>query len=102
MHDHSWTWSTRESLPSKRGASRRLVNEIHRHLTEHGWTDHEAFGARLALEEALVNAMLHGNGGDSRKLVHFECKLSPKQLWIEITDQGEGFNPCSVPDCTRP
>ncbi len=102
MPIHSWTWSTSESLPSVRGVSRGLVNEVHSQLLSHGWTEHEAFGARLALEEALINAMLHGNGGDSRKLVRFDCKLSSRRLWLQITDQGTGFNPSHVPDCTQP
>ena len=51
------------------------------------------FGIRLALEEAVVNAIKHGNRLDQTKQVHVVCKSTPDKIWIKISDEGPGFNP---------
>ena len=60
------------------------------------------FGFRLALEEAVVNAIKHGNRLDKNKHVYVVCRSTPEGVWIKITDQGQGFDPEAVPDCTDP
>ena len=53
----------------------------------------------LALREALCNAMLHGNHLRARKLVHVRCRCDYcKGVYLVISDQGEGFNPKTLPD----
>jgi serine/threonine-protein kinase RsbW len=53
----------------------------------------------LALCEALSNAMLHGNRLDARKLVHVRCCCEcGKGVFIVVRDQGQGFDPNTVPD----
>src|ERR1700730_13049605 len=53
----------------------------------------------LAVREALSNAMLHGNRLDARKLVHVRCCCeSSKGVCIVVRDQGNGFDPNTVPD----
>ena len=47
-----------------------------------------------------MNAIKHGNCEDPKKKVLVRCKLSPRRCWIEIQDEGPGFNPSAVPDCT--
>src|SRR5262245_33567327 len=59
------------------------------------------FAIRLALEEALINAFKHGNKGDHRKHVRLECRVEHDVVEIEIEDQGDGFDPTSVPDPTE-
>jgi serine/threonine-protein kinase RsbW len=46
----------------------------------------------LALREATVNAMKHGNKLDERKQVGVTFDLNGKRLEIAIHDQGEGFD----------
>ncbi len=60
------------------------------------------FGIRLALEEAVVNAIKHGNCLDCNKRVHVICRSTADKIWIRISDEGRGFNPDEVPDCTDP
>jgi len=55
---------------------------------------------RLALEEALVNAIKHGNGMDPNKQVHVTCQVDEVQARVTIRDEGTGFDPCDVPDPT--
>jgi serine/threonine-protein kinase RsbW len=53
----------------------------------------------LALREALSNAMLHGNRLDGRKLVHIRCCCEwGKGVFLVVRDQGQGFDPNTVPD----
>ncbi len=47
---------------------------------------------KLALVEALTNAMEHGNGWDQNKLVKVEAKLRRESLEVTIEDQGSGFD----------
>ena len=32
--------------------------------------------------------------------MHVECEVSPEYVRLEVTDEGPGFDPASVPDCT--
>ena len=58
------------------------------------------FAIRLALEEALSNAFKHGNKNDPRKKVELACRVDAQMVEIDIMDEGEGFDPNSVPDPT--
>ncbi len=50
------------------------------------------FDVRLALEEALVNAVKHGNKADSHKSVRVSIELNDKAVTIEVKDEGAGFD----------
>ncbi len=56
---------------------------------------------KVALAEALTNAMEHGNGWDAGKNVAVECDISCDELKISVQDQGEGFDHQQVLDPTR-
>ena len=56
----------------------------------------------MAVREAAVNAVLHGNRQDEVKLVEVAFKSSPGAIEITVRDQGAGFDPKSVPDPTDP
>ncbi len=58
------------------------------------------FAIRLAMEEALNNAIRHGNAGDPTKKVEIDFDVQPDRVEIAITDQGPGFTPAAVPDPT--
>ncbi|MGF1458524.1 MAG: ATP-binding protein [Leptolyngbyaceae cyanobacterium] len=47
---------------------------------------------RLGLQEALVNAVKHGNRLDPRKVISVRYKTSGNQYWWIIEDQGSGFD----------
>jgi serine/threonine-protein kinase RsbW len=76
------------------------MQEILQVLQELGWDGRDLFGVELALEESLSNAIRHGNRLDESKLVLVECKASPQRFWLQVRDQGAGFRPDAVPDCT--
>jgi serine/threonine-protein kinase RsbW len=97
-----WIWTCERLIPSQAGAGRVVLNEILEKLKELNWLPHDVFSVHLAVEEALVNAIHHGNRLDSSKKVRVACRVSPNMLRIEITDEGSGFDPHAVPDPTSP
>jgi len=95
-----WIWHLEESFPSRTTEAKRILENILSRLEGENWFPHDIFGVHLALEEALVNAVKHGNRMDEAKSVHVDCKLSPERLYIRIRDEGPGFKIEEVPDCT--
>ncbi|QNN24210.1 ATP-binding protein [Planctomycetales bacterium ZRK34] len=67
---------------------------------EHDYNGHDQFAIKLALEEALANAIKHGNQSDPQKQVIVEFKVDAKEFSITVSDQGGGFDPACVPDPT--
>ena len=60
------------------------------------------FNFRVGLTEAISNAILYGNSGDSDKRVRVELKAVPGEVRVRVSDQGEGFDPEAVPDPRLP
>jgi len=56
----------------------------------------------VALDEAFVNAVKHGNKFDTNKLVRISVEISPKKASFTIEDEGEGFNVNDIPDPRDP
>lgn len=57
---------------------------------------------RVGFSEALANAMIYGNRRDPRKRVRVEVVLHPGTVHLRVIDQGNGFDPGTVPDPTLP
>ena len=76
-----------------------LVRRILEDLEEMGYSPKERFGIRLALEEALVNAVKHGNRCDESKMVRVRYQATEAQFMVEIEDEGQGFSRADLPDC---
>jgi serine/threonine-protein kinase RsbW len=100
MSEQRWSWTSHKKLPSQSGAHLPHLQEIVDRLKSLGWSGRDLFGIELALEESLSNAIRHGNRFDESKSVNVECKISPDQFWLRVTDEGAGFRPQNVPDCT--
>jgi len=62
----------------------------------------QIFAIKLALEEALANAVKHGNCYDSSKKVTVRYAVTDEKAIIVVRDEGGGFVPESVPDPTAP
>jgi serine/threonine-protein kinase RsbW len=86
------------TLPEVQGLINRLLDDI----IPLGFTDKERFGIRLSLEEAIVNAVKHGNRNDPTKIVYARYQITNTQFLIEIQDEGSGFDPEGVPDPLNP
>jgi serine/threonine-protein kinase RsbW len=89
-----------EIIPSDTAAGQSVQERIVQLLEELSYDERDVFGVRLAIEEALVNAIKHGNRMDPTKTVRITCQVARDKVRIEIEDQGEGFQPEDVPDPT--
>ncbi len=56
----------------------------------------------VALDEAFVNAVKHGNRFDTQKLVRITAEVSKQEARFTIEDEGEGFDVANVPDPLDP
>jgi serine/threonine-protein kinase RsbW len=90
------------TVPSDLAEARRLQDEIEAGLQANRYGDRDLFAIKLAVEEALVNAMKHGNQLDPAKRVRVVYSITADRFEIRIEDEGPGFNPTEVPDPTLP
>lgn len=88
-------------IPSDLNEARRVQEEIGA-LLQTAFGEHDLFAIRMAVEEALVNAIKHGNQMDPGKSVRVVYALTHDNFQVHITDEGPGFNPEDVPDPTAP
>jgi serine/threonine-protein kinase RsbW len=58
--------------------------------------------ARLCLDEALINAVMHGNRYDTRKRVRVRAYLCPADWTVIVEDEGPGFKEEDLPDPVAP
>jgi len=74
-----------------------FMEKIKHLLLEEG----DIFNIKLSLEEALVNAIKHGNKLHPNLSVEVNIEIQDDRLMIEVVDQGEGFDFKSIPDPTN-
>lgn len=71
-------------------------------LKDHNWcsSDHD-FCIRLCIEEALTNAVIHGNQNNADRCVRLDIYEDGECCHIRVTDEGKGFDPDTIhmPDC---
>ncbi len=96
----SWIDEFDVRIPSSTTEGQKVQERIIKRLEEIGFPTRGIFGVRLALEEALVNAIKHGNGLDPNKEVFVLCQISQEMVRVVIEDQGAGFRLQDVPDPT--
>ena len=98
--NQSELWERQYDLASTRPEVDRAVSEILEACTLHGYEEAATFAIRLSLEEAMANAMMHGNAGDESKRIQLSCSIGSTRISLEIQDEGPGYNPDTVPDPT--
>ncbi len=55
------------------------------------------FNFRLALDEAMENAISHGNGYDAAKKIHLTIRGFKNKIDMTVEDEGNGFKPETDP-----
>jgi len=83
--------STRSGIA---GVCKRLLSE----LRTNNFSQEDIFAVHLALEEAFLNAVKHGNKMDSAKSVKIDYSVGLDKVEISMTDQGDGFEPEAIAD----
>lgn len=89
-------------FPSDTSIGLDVQDQILDQLRERKFSEKIVFGIRLALEEAIINAIKHGNKLDPAKQVRVSYTIDDEHFLIEIEDEGPGFDPSRIPDPTAP
>jgi serine/threonine-protein kinase RsbW len=87
--------STMDSVSEIEAAAEKLTQAA-------GMEEDESFKVVMAVREAAVNAVLHGNNYDPSKQVTASFENTGKALVVTIADQGEGLDPETLPDPLAP
>lgn len=67
-----------------------------------GFDEDEVGRIAMAVREATVNAVLHGNAYDPNKRVTIAFESNPEALTISIRDEGKGLESDEIPDPLAP
>jgi len=93
----------RNILPSHIDAVSPVVDQLMRFVARFRVADDNNVEIELALREALVNAIVHGNQKDPRKRVYVNCRCTTDgEVSIAVEDEGNGFDHDEVPNPTSP
>jgi len=93
----------RNTIPSHIDIVSPFADQLMRFISRFRVADENNFEIELALREALVNAVVHGNQENPRKRVHVSCRCTTDgEVSITVEDEGTGFERDSVPDPTSP
>jgi serine/threonine-protein kinase RsbW len=98
MGEPAWTWSLHKQIPSTTDAGHEVIEELLAALAQAGWDGSDFYHVQMAVEEAMVNAVLHGNQRAEDKSVEMEFKVSITDAYLRIKDEGSGFCPDTLPD----
>lgn len=86
---------TLESRPENISSIERFVEEI---CDYYNINDTYFGNILIALTEAFQNALDHGNKKDPSKMISVVFESKPKGLSFTVTDEGDGYDPDTVPD----
>jgi serine/threonine-protein kinase RsbW len=79
-----------------------VIESVAATMVAAGYPEDDIVGVRLAMQEAIVNAVQHGNGNNPAKRVEVHHRVSADGVLIKVQDQGRGFDPNAVPDPCAP
>ena len=93
----------RNTLPSDVDMVSPFVEQLMRFISRFRAADGDNFEIELALREAIVNAIVHGNQEDPRKLVYINCRcMADGAVSVTVEDEGTGFRSDAIPNPTSP
>ena len=93
-------WSGELTIPSVVDEGLAIIATILAQLETLGWEPLDQFAVHLAMEEAVVNGIRHGNKLDPAKSLRINYRADADEFHVEVTDEGPGFDPHAVPDPT--
>ncbi len=102
-------WTDLEVNTSARRVAVHTINELRpifekleNWMRVYGYAGRDLFAARLALAEAAINGLTHGNLGNSSKAVRIDYLVSANEVAMAVEDDGPGFDPTQVPFVVAP
>ena len=79
---------------------KEVSKELISTLKEKNVAEEVIFDVHVGFEEALRNAMIHGNKSHPKKKVKIETEITDEWVMIIVEDEGTGFDLESLPDPT--
>lgn len=102
----SSNYSFRKTVQSNRQETSRLIHEAVDYFVEmkrKNFYHHlDEYYFRLALDELVENAMIHGNLHEAKKLISVEINHENGKAEITVTDEGNGFIPSTLSNPRAP
>ena len=89
-------------LPSAMSLMHIVLDYLMKRVEKLGVIKPEKSNLFVALDEAFVNAVKHGNKFDARKLIRITAEVSKQEARFTIEDEGEGFDVRNIPDPLDP
>lgn len=89
-------------LPSAISLMHIVLEYLMKRVEKLGVCSPEQSNLFVALDEAFVNAVKHGNKYDAQKLVRITAEVSKAEARFTIEDEGEGFDVKNIPDPLDP
>ena len=89
------------SIPSHLNYLNEVENFVRTFLDDENLPIDQLGFVVLTVCETVNNAIIHGNRQNLNKHVYIRIQYSEYQLYIEIEDEGDGFNVDNIPDPTE-
>jgi serine/threonine-protein kinase RsbW len=89
-------------FPSALTLMHSILDYLMKRVEKVGVINPDSSNLFVALDEAFVNAVKHGNKFDKNKVVRVSAEVSPKEARFTVEDEGEGFDVDSIPDPRNP
>jgi serine/threonine-protein kinase RsbW len=89
-------------IPSAISLMHSILDYLVKRVEKVGVVNTENSNLFIALDEAFVNAVKHGNKFDAEKNVRITAEISPKEARFTVEDEGEGFDVNAIPDPLDP
>lgn len=93
-------WRHVKELPSVSADVAPFLDAIVEELERRSWDGGDVFAIRLALDEAVANAIEHGNRRDPSKKIILTAEICGERILVSIQDEGPGFHVDAVKDPT--
>ncbi len=89
-------------LPSKTESIAQLEQLIEEIADKYHVAEDTFANMMTCLNEAAINAIIHGNKLDETKKVIINAEVEPKRIVWTVTDEGPGFDYTNLADPTSP
>lgn len=92
------TIEQRYRIESRLSAVHEVERDILHLLRQVGYSEDDLYNVRLAIDEACINAIRHGNREDPDKAISIQIRVDPGAVRICVEDEGDGFDYTRVID----
>lgn len=85
-------WSRSLEVPADVRALAGVREQVHEMVGDLDFAESALFDIKVAVGEALANAIRHGSPADGSAAIHVEVTAYPDRLVMQVTDSGSGFD----------